>query len=359
MSIFILAYRVDSLTYTLAKALSYGGHEVCVQSISQEHTCDLDRRLAEMLHSTPGVRLNTDDKPLAPGSGDTLIVQGHPRIFEHRPYFLDFSRNAGKIVAITTGDRKFSSRQVLSLQFKELRWYGSRFWRVDRILYKDGFHSRDLFGLLKQRSVIGFDVHSKFLSNAEAFRKIHHIDWKSDATRPYLANFLGSRDPQRRARIMDSLKPVVMDEQIRKSLDSRGKGIFWHEFSDDAPAVLSADEYLQVLTESDFTIAPPGYSLVTHRPLEAMLRGSIPVLHASELDIYDIGLEDGINCIAVPEGEWPAAMQRIFEFPEAEIVRMRKNIADMIDTRLDYSVASEKMRQRIGLETPSDVKPSQ
>ncbi|HIE55978.1 MAG TPA: hypothetical protein EYP90_12515, partial [Chromatiaceae bacterium] len=325
MSIFILAYRIDSLTYTIAKAVSFGGWEVCIQAITQEHTCDLDRRLVTMLDETPHVTVNDPVAPRFPGKDDLLIIQGHPRIFEHRGEFLEFSKNAGSLVMISTGDRKIPYRKALSFQWRELRWYGARLFRVKRVLFKDGFYPRDLFGLIRPRSVIGFDVHSKFLHDPGAFQRIHARDWKPDRKRPLLINFLGSRDPQRRERIVDSIEPLLENPRIQKLLDRMGKQFFWHLYSDEAPRVLSESEYLKVLTESDFTLSPPGFSLVTHRPLEALLRGSIPVLHASELDLYDVGFADGINCIAVPSEGWPAAVERILSLPEEDIWQMRRN----------------------------------
>jgi hypothetical protein len=104
------------------------------------------------------------------------------------------------------------------------------------------------------------------------------------------------------------------------------------------------------LTDSDFTLSPPGYSLVTHRPVEALLRGSIPVLNTDELDLYDLDLVDGVNCIAVPSGEWPAAMDRIIHMDESEIVAMRRNIQVMLTERVAYPALSRNMCRRLGLD---------
>jgi hypothetical protein len=123
----------------------------------------------------------------------------------------------------------------------------------------------------------------------------------------------------------------------------------WRAYSDAQPAALSPDEFLKVLTESDFTLSPPGYSLVTHRPVEALLRGSIPVLNAGELDLYDLGLADGVNCIAVPPGGWPAAMERITGMSDTDIFAMRRNVQAMLANRVAYPALSRDMSQRLGL----------
>jgi hypothetical protein len=102
------------------------------------------------------------------------------------------------------------------------------------------------------------------------------------------------------------------------------------------------------LTESDFTLAPPGYSLVTHRPVEALLRGSIPVLNADELDLYDLGLRDGVHCIAVPTGGWPDAMRRMLAMDEAEIQFMRGAIRSLVEEKVTYAALARDIARRLG-----------
>jgi hypothetical protein len=125
--------------------------------------------------------------------------------------------------------------------------------------------------------------------------------------------------------------------------------MYWHEYPDAAPVGLDPREFLDVLSRSDFTLCPIGYSLVTHRPIEAMLRGSIPVISANELDLYGIEFKDGTNCIAVSGGDWPNAIQRLARIEENEIIGMRSNIYSMFDDRLNYEALSKRMRTRFGV----------
>jgi hypothetical protein len=128
--------------------------------------------------------------------------------------------------------------------------------------------------------------------------------------------------------------------------------MYWHEYTDAAQAPLGPSEFLAVLSTSDFTLCPPGYSLVTHRPVEALLRGCIPVLAQDQLDLYDLGLDDEVNCIGVPDGGWTGAIERIARLGEDKIVQMRRNIYTMLEDRLNYEIASEQMRSRIGISEP-------
>jgi len=82
--------------------------------------------------------------------------------------------------------------------------------------------------------------------------------------------------------------------------------------------------------------------------MEALLRGSIPILSASELDLYDIGLEDGVNCIAVPDGRWQETVASLARIDEHKVIEMRRNVFAMLGDRLGYEVSSERMRSRLG-----------
>jgi len=179
------------------------------------------------------------------------------------------------------------------------------------------------------------------------FRAIHAQDWKSDSRRPIRANFVGSRDPARRGQILDSIDAYFFNTFPG---DNEQKHMVWHVYSDARPAALSPVEFLNTLANSDFTLSPPGYSLVTHRPVEALLRGSIPVINADELDLYDLGLADGMNCIAVSKGGWPAAMDRITRMGEVEIVAMRRNVLAMLNERVVYPALSRNICRRLGLD---------
>ena len=349
MSICVLAYRVDSLTYTIVKALSHGGYDVLLQVVAQEHVCDLDSNLLKMLGSIPSVTLSITDLSETPEGIELLIIQGHPRLLEHHSTLETLSRQAGRITIITVGDRKSPYRQAIIKQWREILWFGRRLLQADRVVYKEGYYPFDLYRLRKPRYVTGCDVHSKFLHDPDAYRRIHSIDWDPGGKRPILANFLGCRDPKRREYIVEDVRPQFFDSDGQTPREVAGKTMYWHEYSDARPSALGLTEYLDILSQSDFTLCPPGYSLITHRPLEAMLRGSIPVLNSNELDLYDIDLEDGLNCIVADPENWPSAIDRLIHMDENRIISMRENIYSMIPENLDYSSSSRQMRIRLGV----------
>lgn len=349
MPVYLLSLWSDSLTYTMARALAHSGHApvVWIADVARDRgsSWTLSPRIVEI----PGARVIADEAAAPPAQIDRLIVQGHPQLLQHRRALDKLAPVAASLTAVSAGDRSRPYRQALRLQWKERRWYGRWFGKVTRVVYKDGFHPLDLMGLSRSRRVVGFDAHSKFLRDAALFEAIHATDWRADAPRPVRANFLGSRDPEARERILDSVERFFVPGRSTAAAGAP-KSMLWHAYSDAQPAALSPEDFVRALTESDFTLAPPGYSLVTHRPVEALLRGSIPVLNRDELDLYDLGLTDGVNCIAVRAGGWPAAMERITGMDEAEVVRMRRNVLELVPRRVAYPALARDISRRLGLD---------
>lgn len=347
MKICLLVLWGDSLTYTIAKALAFNDYQVQVWVADLERHNSAIWGTPQRIAAIPGVSVIAGDAVEPPEQIDQLIVQGHFLLLGYRHVLDKLASRAITITAISSGDRSRPYHQAFKLQWRELCWYGRWFRKVERVAYKDGYYPVDLFGSFKLRQVVGFDAHSKFLQDEALFRALHAQDWKSGTPRPIWANFVGSRDPDSRGQILDSVEAYFIQPS---AANRQRKNMVWHVYSDAHPAALSPQEFLRTLTESDFTLSPPGYSLVTHRPVEALLRGSIPVLNEDELDLYDLDLADGVNCIAVPAGEWTDAMDRVIRMGEAEILAMRRNIQAMLTERVAYPALSRNICRRLGLD---------
>src|SRR5437667_1795893 len=198
MNVWHLVFRTDSLTYTIAKAMSFGGHDVFVWVVDVEQDHNLAVGIQKRLRDTPRVRIVARDETRLPSAIDRLILQVFPRPMESIQRIGPLARRARKIALITAGDRSRSWRSAVKLQWLEARKLAAYAGKIDRVLYKDGFYPRDLLGFFKPRRAVGFDVHSQFLHDEELCHAIHARDWHPDARRPILANFLGCRDPDTR-----------------------------------------------------------------------------------------------------------------------------------------------------------------
>ena len=348
MHVWYLVFVADSLTYTIARALAQGGHEISVYPVSVLREPRRPDAIQRRLMETPRVRFVDPRDAALPGDIERLVVQVFPRPAESLADVDPLARRARRISLITAGDRSRSWQTANELQWREARRLARHAGRIDRALYKDGWHRRDLLGLVKPRDVVGFDVHSQFLHDPALYEAMHARDWDPQSPRQYRVNFLGSRDPASRKEVLDAVRhffPAAPGAEPRAG----GPAMFWHEYSDADPVGVAPLEFVRLLTDSDFTLCPRGYSLVTHRPVEALLRGSIPVLAQEEIDLYGIDLVDGENCIGVPAGRWAETVARLREADPSELLRMRSNAFAMFERRLDYDALARRVRQRIGV----------
>jgi hypothetical protein len=246
----------DSLTYTVAKALATNGHEVQIWVADWERHGQAVWGVPERIAAIPGVSVDSARDRPSFGRIDRLVVQGSPHLLDHKKELDALARSASRITAISSGDRSRPYRRALSLQWRERQWYGRWFRKVTQIAYKDGFYRFDLLGITRPRFVVGFDAHSRFLHDQTLFDAIHAEDWESGTPRIVGANFVGSRDPQRRRAILATIEALFAPSF---AVGDKRKRWLWHAYSDDQPAALSQSEFLKVLSDSDFTLCPPGY----------------------------------------------------------------------------------------------------
>lgn len=350
MNICHIAFCADTVSYMVTKAISSAGHNIHVCFAAPDHDETSINKVRHRLVRIPGVTVLSDNEVRAQkNSYDRLIIQMFPRphVMESCQIIKPVAERAKRITLISAGDRSLYWRTAYKMQWRELRAFGKWIMRIDRIVYKDGFHPFDIFALIKSRKALGFNIHSAFMDDEYKFGYIQKQDWEPEATRPYSINFMGSQDPKRRKRILDSIRPLFVDSGISSKRSSTNKANVWHEFSDEKPNALEPLEFVDILSNSDFTLCPPGYSLITHRLIESLLRGSIPVLNEYELNIYDIGLKDGVNCIAAQSDNWSATIKRSFAMDQKEITAIRKNIISLVKERLLYPVSAKEMRERL------------
>lgn len=348
MELGYLVFRPDSLTFTVCNALSTCGHGVSIWVADGEFASRAATSIQRRISGIAGVRNVGRDVQALPAGFDRLIVQANPRPIDVLQDLPQLVPRAREISLISAGDRSRSWRDAVGAQWLEFTRLGAARRRLDRVLYKDGFHRVDLFGYLRPRDVVGFDVHSQFLSSAPEREAMHACDWSPATARPYLVNFLGSRDPQSRLAVLETVRHLFVSPSGEAVSTPAGKQMYWCEYSDAVPGGLPPSQFVDTLTKSDFTLCPRGYSLVTHRPLESLLRGSIPVLRADELDLYGVALVDAKTCIAVGDEGWTAAIQRILALPESQVMAMRRSVHAMRPT-LDYAAVAAGICRRLGV----------
>jgi hypothetical protein len=170
---------------------------------------------------------------------------------------------------------------------------------------------------------------------------------KSSEQRRFRLGFLGNCQPPRRAAELAQCRQAIDEAGITvigsnlESIDSTNQAV-WAEYggSDSTgPNGLDPSAYLRILANMDFCISPPGWDRYTHRTVEAIVRGSVPIL--AEPRAYDLGLRDEENCIIVNDGNWLEATRRALGMPQSEVLRLRSSVLALREERLLPNIVAE------------------
>ena len=260
-------------------------------------------------------------------------------------------------------DAQFGTPRQVFLQ--EVRALISEFgWlrRVRDVCYMLVFPRFDLLSVFFRRRFplsVGPNIH--FICDGTDREKLF-ADWNPSLKRKFAVFASGAKTSSAwRVELIgfleDQLRSTAAGQMV-ESLDGNG--------GDSAPQIvwsfggsrLSLDKYLEMLTESDFTLCIPGTSW-THRPIESLVRGSIPILDAENMRMHDIPWKDGANCLVVRKPRdkecWLAAILRALSLPDEVVLEMRHQIRSLRRDFLLPEAASKRLRNkmRINDHTPS------
>ncbi|TVP61464.1 MAG: hypothetical protein EA343_14105 [Nodularia sp. (in: Bacteria)] len=345
MKIGLYSENVKSVTYTIAYSIVLGGSELYLITSKKYQQ---ENYLLQNIINLKNVNVidNHDDFNI---KLDILYIEFSNNY--SRKDVLTWSKQAKSKAAICFYENNFRS------QVKKFIKYFPVSLNFQTVIFVNGLPEFDLYKFLTKRYVLGFDVHSKFLEDKNLSNMMFCFDWNPQTSRKYKLNFLGNILPIERTEILKQIKLYLnLNPELINSINSIKNSNFecvWIEYGNN-PAIksqsLSSIEYINCLSNSDFTLCPPGYNKVTHRVVEALVRGSIPVINRGELQLYDMCLEDGINCIAVDEGNWISSIERLLNISADELTKMRLNILEMKDKHLLPNIFAKKLRKKMGIE---------
>ena len=224
-----------------------------------------------------------------------------------------------------------------------------RFWRLWRhrpnVCINEVVPVADLRRLFARRcQPLGVDTHFSFLVNGELQNSLYSA-WETNDVRIHRVNFIGKAAPDKRQSVLNLCRRVLVEEGLIVSAETTAQ-CPWFEIGKGQNG-LEASEYMNLLTNSDFTLCPPGYAVWSHRVVEAILRGSIPVLEIESRDIYDLGLVDGQNCLLVNSDDWPSTIRRLVHLDDSEVVRMRSRLAIMCRERMRPNMLAQSIASRV------------
>ncbi len=349
----IYSEKVECITYTLAYSIALADHNIYLitsNKLSEEcrnngHQCFLQR-----IKRIQGINvIDIDDYVNCDIYLDILYIE-FAENYSRRPV-INWCKKANSHAAICYFQNSYKS------QLKQIIKYFPISLGFKNIGFLNGIPKFDFYQFLTKRYLIGFDVHAKFLEDEQLSNIMFSFDWQAQTPRKYKFNFLGNILPLERTKILNQIKSYLgLPQQIIDStnhIHNLNFEFVWLEYGNMTPIEkggLSTTDYINCLSNSDFTLCPLGYSKVTHRVVEALVRGSIPILNKDELHLYDMSLENGVNCIAVDKYNWNSSIDRILNIQENELIKMRSNILEMKDKYLLPTVFARRLRQKMGLE---------
>lgn len=296
-------------------------------------------RALKRLQSLESLNLEILDLPEHATPTEYLFFEPNSR-GAYRQSLLRWLRVAEKPVFLDGSNRYRSWKSIFRHYSRNLPIY----LQAKAILIQEGADIFNPFPFIRNAIHQTINIHPQYLRDDLAGnRKFFLPAPLPEVSRPYRFVFVGNYNPPERqatlATVKDYLSSLegttfIRDYEPGQQVAGSGTRILWNAYGDtDEIRGLPGDCYRLAHEESDFSICPLGWGRNwTHRTVESLLRGAIPILE--DISRYNLGLEDEKNCIAVRNGDWLEAIQRAYRKTPAEVVRMRCNLVPLRDILL-------------------------
>jgi hypothetical protein len=169
--------------------------------------------------------------------------------------------------------------------------------------------------------------------------------------RMYLFNFLGTYSGPR-VPIIDCLESrlqITGGGTRQVNLGGKNVRIMWHADRPGSTRDRPLNEYLDTLRASFFTLCLPGHTVITHRALEAIHCGSIPVMPEESVSHYLLPLEHGRNCWLVKRGDWESALVELSALDREQIFEMQNAAKNLALNEASIPALEKKCLRQLGL----------
>ena len=346
LSIAILSAHVECQTFTLAYVCSHEtDHHVTVIAPPAMMTSPASERYAKRIDQLDRVQVVAEPPPDA--RFDRLIVEGWRQT--PRDLLRQALRQAKRVTYITLCDQRHVWPKRMRYQMAEAVRKFPAVRRADRFVFVNGDAPGNLFRLLAPCNVLGYDAHSSFILEPGPHRAMFVDPWSVQEPRPFRLSFMGNHEPQRRREILNRVEAELSRRDVKtvnyaQLTQGETAPVLW-----SIREVIEPVTYAGLLTQSDFTLSPPGYSPATHRTIESLLRGCIPIMNAEELQLYDLDLSADQHVLAVRGGDWVRALDHALRMSQDEIVARRSSIRELVEKHMSISATSARMRRRLAV----------
>jgi Exostosin family len=199
----------------------------------------------------------------------------------------------------------------------------------------------------------GAFVHPYFLADEALRHAMFDTPWDARHLRKVRLIFAGDAASPRRKKLLEDLRQSLEKRSDVKFIcnykeamaapdpgSGAEKPILWLAEYERFANRIPWHDWPVVLQESDFCLCPPGYEQKSHRVVECLLSGSIPIVHCPEE--YAIDLEDDVNCIVVRNDDWEQAVRRALSYDQGGIRLLRHNVWKLLTRKLSHRAVTER-----------------
>ncbi len=207
----------------------------------------------------------------------------------------------------------------------------------------------------------GYFVHPNYLSDAMLRQEMFGSFWNPETLRKFHVIFAGAMsdvpdrvsiakqtpDRFKSARNVAFITDYDLSEPLLLDTPSDARLILWLPTWPGQQHRIKQEQWPATLRNCNFCLCPPGGERKTHRVIESLLQGAIPILDCP--DEYDIGLKHGIHCLVVRDGDWGGAMRQAILCEMTKIVEMRRAIRELVQRHSNEQAMAERWLNKIGL----------
>jgi Exostosin family len=350
--ILIVAYRLDTWLLFISRSLSRLAFDVTIITHKATSFDDPDHNdILKHFSTAPFCRLvDFQEISSLPVASYNFAIVGLRGIStpEEKSHLLA-TIGATPLTAVILRHYNCRFQPMVRLVIKEMMRPFIR--RSPRVLVEDYRRAAWLLRLISAPAELGVIPHQRVICQG----------WPEDlpdlVERPFLFNFLGTHSgalgSEPRAHILDELEALLKisaggDQQV--TLGHKTARIMWHADRPNTTRNRPLNEYLDTLCGSFFTLCLPGHTVITHRVLEALHCGSIPVMPAELVSHYGLPLVHGRNCWLIKKGDWKSVPAALMAIDHAKVLEMQSAAKKLARGEASIPALERKCVQRLGLQ---------
>ena len=362
-------------SYLIARTLSMTGFQIFVRM--EKSFDDLmgdpdspniaERKYCSWLYSEPRIKVVANDT--LPPQVDVLMFE----ISSLRPRFRQgltlWQKHAARVIAWNSNEHESSFWENLRGELACMKHYWEFLPRVKSVIVSAGRTKLRPTAMVCRAVRQGYFAHPIFFREQPLFREMFEGDCAWQNSRAVRLVFSGNPEPASRRQLIDEVFRAVQAfpgigilRHYEGLMDRRhvngGPVALWMVRGDSSDPkwymrqdVVPPAKWPGVLRQCDFVFCPPGYEKKTHRVIESLLQGVIPILDCPEE--YEIGLADGKNCLKVFAGSWKDAVKRALGMKSEDVIKMRAAVKEIRNAYLLPAAAGRRWLAK--LEVPEMV----